>query len=358
MNTQQLENGKSYKYKELCLLLGEPVKSGGRNKQLQFKEWERYFTWDNPTSQKFLITSIKEVPDEKIDGRGKSEGSKGNHKGKTGKYFDNLICKASVMTGGCVACSYSKLIIEELGIFDETINGIYDKKEVEDIASALNIKKKYIVKEYGLFARKFIKDQIKKSLGRLQTAKVLTYTTYHTVHPTFGSPVELPSELTQVILDTEVKVLGNMGYKLTRQSIFTVIRNGEYEEFKEKVCDELNNNNEILQYALAKIDNYWECVRYEFCDSYTDEFTIEEYEQALLELNRKAIIELHRKLEKEKKDKKDIPDEGFGREKIYKYHNDEIRKSVLKLEEYFFSEYPDYIDLENEPYTKLMTKEK
>ena len=73
-----IEVNETYKYKELCTIRGESVKTG-KSKQLQLKDWQRYFTWENPTKQTFLITEVYDVPFEKIDNRIKlySSGSDG-----------------------------------------------------------------------------------------------------------------------------------------------------------------------------------------------------------------------------------------------------------------------------------------
>lgn len=67
-----IEVGKTYKYKELCELMVQSIKSG-KSKQLQLKDWKRFFEWENPTSQKYVITKVYDTPLEKIDNRGKTE---------------------------------------------------------------------------------------------------------------------------------------------------------------------------------------------------------------------------------------------------------------------------------------------
>lgn len=67
-----LEVGKTYKYKELCSLMGQNEKTG-KSKQLQIKDWKRYFDWKNPTTQKYEITEVYDEPKKKIDNRGKTE---------------------------------------------------------------------------------------------------------------------------------------------------------------------------------------------------------------------------------------------------------------------------------------------
>lgn len=86
---------KGYKnYKVVCEVLGEPIKTG-KSKQLQLKEWARYFDWKNE-GQKWLVTEIFNQPKEREDGRGKSEMSKQaleehrGHRQSDFKYDDEL----------------------------------------------------------------------------------------------------------------------------------------------------------------------------------------------------------------------------------------------------------------------------
>ena len=69
MKLNLLQLNKEYKYKELCEVLDEPIKKGGA-KQLQLENWKNYFKWINPTSHKFIIIEIYEVPKEKVENRG------------------------------------------------------------------------------------------------------------------------------------------------------------------------------------------------------------------------------------------------------------------------------------------------
>lgn len=56
-------------YKELCDFLGEPYYQGGKQRQLQLKNWERYFKWEKQ-GYKFIITEVFDTPKDKIDNRG------------------------------------------------------------------------------------------------------------------------------------------------------------------------------------------------------------------------------------------------------------------------------------------------
>ena len=65
MNLENLEL-KTYKnYKELCGILEEPIK-GGKSKQLQMKEFERYFKY-HKEGNKFIIDKIFQKPKEKMN---------------------------------------------------------------------------------------------------------------------------------------------------------------------------------------------------------------------------------------------------------------------------------------------------
>lgn len=69
LNTNELYINQTFKnYKFLCEFLGQPVKVG-KGKQLQWKEWERYFSY-RKEGQKIIITDVFETPKEKIDHRG------------------------------------------------------------------------------------------------------------------------------------------------------------------------------------------------------------------------------------------------------------------------------------------------
>lgn len=61
---KQLTKGKPYKYKELCIHFGEEVKTG-KAKILQLENWRRFFEWENPTTQQYVVTAVYDAPKEK-----------------------------------------------------------------------------------------------------------------------------------------------------------------------------------------------------------------------------------------------------------------------------------------------------
>ena len=70
INTNALKQNQIFNnYKEICEFLGEPSYQGGKQRQLQLKDWERYFRWEKQ-GYKFIITEVFDTPKEKIDKRG------------------------------------------------------------------------------------------------------------------------------------------------------------------------------------------------------------------------------------------------------------------------------------------------
>lgn len=70
----KLKKNREYKYKDICFLLDEEIKTG--NPRLyQLIKWKRFFEWNNPTTQKFTIEKIYRKPKEKIDKRKNNKGN-------------------------------------------------------------------------------------------------------------------------------------------------------------------------------------------------------------------------------------------------------------------------------------------
>jgi len=55
-------------YKELCAILGIPVKASTNSKQAQYKEMDRFFKY-HKEGNKFIIDEIYDTPLDKIDNR-------------------------------------------------------------------------------------------------------------------------------------------------------------------------------------------------------------------------------------------------------------------------------------------------
>lgn len=65
----------TYKYRELCSILGEDVKRGNAKKS-QLRRWSRLFRWENPTSHTYRILEVYDTPREAHDGRRNNGGAR------------------------------------------------------------------------------------------------------------------------------------------------------------------------------------------------------------------------------------------------------------------------------------------
>lgn len=90
--TESLSIDMTYKYKELCLMLGEDTKKSNAKKS-QTKRWRRFFDWENPTTHTYRITEIYDEPKEMEDGRRNNGGARVNSgaKPKVQEEFDYLL---------------------------------------------------------------------------------------------------------------------------------------------------------------------------------------------------------------------------------------------------------------------------
>lgn len=134
---------KDYKYKELCKLRGEETKTG-KSKQLQLKEWERFFKWVNPTTQIFRVTEVFEVPKEKIDGRKNNGGARAGAGAKV-KIQDEFIAlfreflskeqnKHRYFTYECPVIYFTNDVINKFfGVYRNIYEAKYDAEQDENI---------------------------------------------------------------------------------------------------------------------------------------------------------------------------------------------------------------------------------
>lgn len=85
MGRENIKFNTPYKYPKVCEIF-EQKKNGGKAKALQIKDWERYFTIEKGEKATFIFKDVLEEPIVKVDGRGKSEGSRNNYDGIYTKY--------------------------------------------------------------------------------------------------------------------------------------------------------------------------------------------------------------------------------------------------------------------------------
>lgn len=141
MNINNIKAGDIIKnYKVLCELLDDVPKNSTNSKKAQLKEWECYFLYEKQ-GQKFVIKEIYEDVHEKVDGRGKSDGSRGNNMGKY-KYYDDFknTLLAYLDTKNGKDTQTSKNWFRSLNLVNS--NYTYDNLEKEDLLYKVDVNSK------------------------------------------------------------------------------------------------------------------------------------------------------------------------------------------------------------------------
>ena len=62
MNVENIKVGETYKYKELCELLGVICETATNRKVMLLEEFERYFEFERPDKYRFIIKNIYDNP--------------------------------------------------------------------------------------------------------------------------------------------------------------------------------------------------------------------------------------------------------------------------------------------------------
>ncbi|AKA71950.1 hypothetical protein [Clostridium scatologenes] len=234
MNLENLKEGQTVKtYKELCNLLDEKVKSG-KSKQLQIKEWDRYFKQHKEGNQ-FTIDEIYAEPLPKIDNR------TGGHNSKYIEEIQDILTYylyEENKKNDKVVLSLSKLI-NILGMVNNTYSVANYKKP--ELAQLLHIN---LVSIHYFFntSRTEFKNIIQRALKNLENKSVLTANKTFIVgkinkrKKTILTKRQVTREEHKLILDTENYVLKDMG--LTKKDLFLKGRK-VYNKFMELVNAEL-----------------------------------------------------------------------------------------------------------------------
>lgn len=155
MKIENLKEGMIVKnYPEMCSLLGESV-STGKSKNLQLKNWERYFK-SHKQGHKFIIDEIYDEPLEKEDGRGKSS--------IYGDLVQLLLLDVVANKGGVITISKSQLI-KSIGMAND--NYIKSGVNIRKVAKHLDVKEECVEDFYNISSNNFtnILDTAMKNLG-------------------------------------------------------------------------------------------------------------------------------------------------------------------------------------------------
>lgn len=252
MKINNIHEGQIIKnYKELCLLLNEPIKTGN-SKKSQLKEFERYFSYTKDKN-KFIIKEIYLAPKEKTDKRLESI---------YGQYIEKLILDLLVQE---LTENKKKVLNYSTGNLFKTLaminnNYTYCNTNKPQLAYYLNIDKEYIKDFYNNVYSKLVQT-LESALKRLSNKMLIHWYKIFTI--AINEPIIEYGELKgyeeihqridsdddiRFIITTEKKIATEMGYKSKRD----IILSEKYKQFNESVTNILQEEwGENIKYYYS-----------------------------------------------------------------------------------------------------------
>ena len=245
---------KNYKY--MCLLLNQEEKKGGRNKKLQFEQWQQYFNWEKQ-GQKFVITEIYEEPIIKIDNQGNNIYNVYIEK----LMLDLLVQKYQTSNEKRIYLSRDQML-QALNIVN--INYHYIKYNAKDTANYIKVDADNIKEFYDINNRN-LNNAVERTLNKLSNRFLVKWQFVQTVavkeeeeiynwSKKEYKPKEIHRDATteeiEIILIYEKMIADEMGFE-KKSDIFLC---GKYLEFTNKVCDRLQNNGINILYYYKSYD--------------------------------------------------------------------------------------------------------
>ena len=233
VKTEQLTVGRIYTYKELCQLFEEDEKTSD-SRAAQKKEWARYFRWSNPTSRKYQIEEIYEVPREKQDGR------KNNGGNCTSKYLslDDKIMSC-MNKKHHTRCTISSLLVVAGLLSAEYIVNRRNHKSIEDAGFSKS------VINHVYWKMENVLNAGKSSLERLRRDGYLRITPRIVLVGKKGVRTYLSEARTQMVEEIRVRVRNEM--MLKQKELYKADKRKEYEG-KVIECIETELNEKVRYY--------------------------------------------------------------------------------------------------------------
>lgn len=229
IDTSGLEPGMVVKnYKEMCSILKEEI-NGGKAKQLQLKDWKRYFDWEK-SGQKFIITDIYDIPLTKYDKR-----KLGNNSVYV-KYIELILLQYLSKQEGCTKTLTKRNWWELLGMVNHKYNKI-SKKSLEDLDYTIT---KFEINHFYQRCNKKLEQILFSALNNLKSRKLLIWEMQTVIVYKDDDNKETfllaNDENKKLILEVERYILKHvMGY----EKIFQVFCHFRQEEYYKKVNEKL-----------------------------------------------------------------------------------------------------------------------
>lgn len=267
---KQINEGQIFKnYKKLCEYLEEQVKTG-KSKQLQLKDWSRYFTWHNE-GNKFVIDKVFDEPIQKQRQKCEdtSKYSSNNNKNIT-PMMDYLTCISDDICAE-VPYTFTAWFCDVLKLMDkDTYNAPYSSDEVlKAFCTGHGITNEKLFCDYLAIIKKVTKDIFLKALDVLARKYMAVYEDGYKFYYQIGKEGCIgeifSTELNEMVLTLEKKncdILNEehgLSKKMKgRQLLMLIFKNDIIrDQFDKFVMQDLNNDT-VYACLNKSIDiRYW-----------------------------------------------------------------------------------------------------
>lgn len=268
---KQINEGQIFKnYKKLCEYLEEQVKTG-KSKQLQLKDWSRYFTWHNE-GNKFVIDKVFDEPIQKQRQKCEdtSKYSSNNNKNIT-PMMDYLTCISDDICAE-VPYTFTAWFCDILNLMNkDTYNAPYSSDEVlKAFCTGHGISNKKLFCDYLAIIKKVTKDIFLKALEVLARKYMAVYENGYKFYYQIGKEGCIgeifSTELNELVLSLEKKncdILNEehgLSKKMKgRQLLMLIFKNDiiRRDQFDKLMMQDLNNDT-VYACLNKSIDiQYW-----------------------------------------------------------------------------------------------------
>lgn len=203
--------------RELCEVIGVEYKDSTNSRRACEKEFDRRFKW-HKEGRKIIIDEVYPEIKEKIENRGKSEGSRNNYKGIYAEYIDALLLQylqneENKLKDTCKIYTTNNKIAEAAGVVNHNYRTAYNerKKFYNTVKEDFNIRTNTCcMKDVFYWMKSKVREIVKASLDRLQKAELLEYESCYFIYAAYISRVPVEDEMEAIIIAEEetMKELG------------------------------------------------------------------------------------------------------------------------------------------------------
>ena len=271
IDTSKLEPGMKVKnYKELCKLLGVPVKTSDSKKK-QLREFEQYFKY-HKYGREFIIDEIYETKVIKVEQPKPTDKRLKNPRNIYAKYVQLILCYYLTKedSNGIIYMNKTD-IYKMLGLINKSFGSYEAEKEFLEVFNHITMDDINVVKTQAYAKMNSI---LNKSLSSLRSKRLISYFTVVILEETSGK--------TRIASDEEIKKIDTIEHNILQEMGCTYI----WEIYEKKIY------HEFYQQVRREMRKFgWEKAQRKLKIIFTYEYILKEIENLDIQLNKIQLNE-------------------------------------------------------------------